>query len=92
MLNCLRTKRIAWYAAASSIPVTAALLAFGGGHLNTFMFWLLTIGFTSTTTGRLWVWWRTRHNEANEIEDHVPLTMASPITGDSRLPSDAFFG
>ncbi len=52
--------RAGWYAAAASIPATALLLAFGGGHLNTFMFWFLLLGFTATSTARIRAWWLTR--------------------------------
>jgi hypothetical protein len=66
--------RIGWYAAGASIPATALLLALGGGHLNTFMFWFLLIGFTTTSTARLRVWWLTRNAETSPAEiTEVPI-------------------
>jgi hypothetical protein len=75
--------RIGWYAAGASIPATALLLALGGGHLNTFMFWFLLIGFTTTSTARLRVWWLTRNAETSPAE-----ITATPIDWGvgSRLP------
>lgn len=94
MLSRLHTTRLAaWYTAAGSIPVTAALLAFGGGTVNHFMFWLLLIGFTVTTTGRIWVWWTTNHRSRLETPPESATPAIAPqISGDSRLPQGAFFG